>query len=233
MQLLAVPGAGQNKPSSVEFIAVGGGANGTGGNWTNNEYGTGGGGGGTAAGTLTNPTSGTVTVGAAEADSVFFGNTGYKGARGSDSQQPPYSYGGTGGGRSTTGGGNGGNGGTVDVAGSAGFQSSITGVATYYGGGGGGSSYYTGAAGGSGGGGSGGGVTPGDSTDAGGTNTGGGGGGNPFGAGASGGSGVVIMRYTDTFDDPVSIGAGLTYTKTTSGGYKIFKFTAGTGTVTF
>jgi hypothetical protein len=29
-----------------------------------------------------------------------------------------------------------------------------------------------------------------------------------------------------------SIAGGLTYTLTTSGGYKIYKFTAGTGTVT-
>jgi hypothetical protein len=29
-----------------------------------------------------------------------------------------------------------------------------------------------------------------------------------------------------------AIGGGLTYTLTTTGGYKIYKFTAGTGTVT-
>jgi hypothetical protein len=44
---------------------------------------------------------------------------------------------------------------------------------------------------------------------------------------------VVIIRYSDTRDDISTIGAGLTYTKTTSGGYKIYSFTAGTGTVTF
>jgi hypothetical protein len=42
----------------------------------------------------------------------------------------------------------------------------------------------------------------------------------------------VIFRYPDTNTDLTSIGAGLTYTKTTSGGYKIYSFTAGTGTVT-
>jgi hypothetical protein len=42
----------------------------------------------------------------------------------------------------------------------------------------------------------------------------------------------VILRYVDTKDDLTSIGGGLTYTKTTTGGYKIYKFTAGTGTVT-
>lgn len=232
MQILGSPAA-RNTPSSVEFIAVGGGANGTGGNWTNNIYGMGGGGGGMAAGTLTNPVSGAITVGAAEQDSEFFGNFGYKGSRGTADQQPEFSVGGTGGGRSTTGGGNGGNGGKYDTAGSAGPTSSITGTSVNYGGGGGGSSFYVGGAGGAGGGGSGGGLNPGDATESGAANTGGGGGGNPFGGGGSGGSGVVVMRYADNFDDPFSIGGGLTYTKTTSGGFKIFTFTAGTGTVTF
>jgi hypothetical protein len=43
----------------------------------------------------------------------------------------------------------------------------------------------------------------------------------------------VIIRYTDTFADITTIGGGLTYTKTTTGGYKIYSFTAGTDTVTF
>jgi hypothetical protein len=42
----------------------------------------------------------------------------------------------------------------------------------------------------------------------------------------------VILRYPNTFSDFTSIGGGLTYTKTDSGGYTIYKFTAGTGTVT-
>jgi hypothetical protein len=65
-------------------------------------------------------------------------------------------------------------------------------------------------------------------------NTGGGGGGggaNSF-AGGAGGSGVVIIRYADTFDDLTSISGGLTYAKTTPTGYKVYSFTAGTGTVT-
>jgi hypothetical protein len=48
----------------------------------------------------------------------------------------------------------------------------------------------------------------------------------------NGGSGVVILRYADTFADLASIGGGLTYSKTTTGGYTIYTFTAGTGTVT-
>jgi len=39
---------------------------------------------------------------------------------------------------------------------------------------------------------------------------------------------VEVMVVTDL----TSIGGGLTYTKTTSGGYTIYTFTAGTGTVT-
>jgi hypothetical protein len=40
------------------------------------------------------------------------------------------------------------------------------------------------------------------------------------------------LRYADTSPDLTSVGGGLTYTLTTTGGYKIYKFTAGTGTVT-
>jgi len=52
------------------------------------------------------------------------------------------------------------------------------------------------------------------------------------GAGATGGSGIVVIRYANTYADLTSIGAGLTYTKTTPTGYKVYTFTAGTGTVT-
>ena len=66
-------------------------------------------------------------------------------------------------------------------------------------------------------------------------NTGSGGGGagtaSANAAGGAGGSGVVIIRYANTYDDLTSIGAGLTYTKTTPTGYKVYTFTAGTGTV--
>jgi hypothetical protein len=55
----------------------------------------------------------------------------------------------------------------------------------------------------------------------------------------NGGSGRVIIRYPDSFDNLTAIDAGLTKTgggltpTTTSGGYKIYEFTGGTGTVTF
>jgi hypothetical protein len=71
---------------------------------------------------------------------------------------------------------------------------------------------------------------------AGGTNTGGGGGGGSnepiYINGASGGSGIVIIKYPDTktISNP---GGGLTYSTTTSGGFKVTTFTAGTGTVQF
>jgi hypothetical protein len=51
-------------------------------------------------------------------------------------------------------------------------------------------------------------------------------------AGGNGGSGVVVLRYPDTFADLTSIGGGLTYAKTTPTGFKVYTFTAGTGTVT-
>ena len=64
---------------------------------------------------------------------------------------------------------------------------------------------------------------------------GGGGGGSEYasgGGGGNGGSGIVIIRYADTFADLATIDVGLTYSVSTSGGYKIYQFTAGTGTVT-
>jgi hypothetical protein len=57
--------------------------------------------------------------------------------------------------------------------------------------------------------------------------------------GGDGGSGIVIIRYPDSIRDLASIGGGLTKTgggttpTTTTGGFKIYVFTAGTGSVTF
>jgi hypothetical protein len=66
------------------------------------------------------------------------------------------------------------------------------------------------------------------------TNTGGGGGGSERNGGGdtNGGSGIVIFRYPSNFNNISTIGAGLTYTLTTANGYKIYTFTAGTGTIT-
>ena len=51
--------------------------------------------------------------------------------------------------------------------------------------------------------------------------------------GMNGGSGIVILRYANTYPDITTISGGLTYAKTTPSGYKVYTFTAGTGTVTF
>jgi hypothetical protein len=40
------------------------------------------------------------------------------------------------------------------------------------------------------------------------------------------------LRYPDSLPNLTTIGGGLTSTLTTTGGYKIYTFTAGTGTVT-
>jgi hypothetical protein len=74
-------------------------------------------------------------------------------------------------------------------------------------------------------------------------NTGGGGGGsNAYGGGkpgANGGSGIVIIRYPDTQPDLSSIGAGLIKTgggltpTVTTGGYKVYEFTSGSGNIGF
>jgi hypothetical protein len=51
--------------------------------------------------------------------------------------------------------------------------------------------------------------------------------------GAAGGRGIVIIAYPNNYPNLASIGAGLTYTldTTTRTGYKVYKFTDGTGTV--
>jgi hypothetical protein len=43
----------------------------------------------------------------------------------------------------------------------------------------------------------------------------------------------VVIAYPDTYANLSSIGVGLTYTldTTTRSGYKVYKFTAGTGTI--
>jgi hypothetical protein len=48
----------------------------------------------------------------------------------------------------------------------------------------------------------------------------------------NGGSGVLVIAYPNTMPDLV-ISAGLTYNSPTRSGYKVYRFTAGTGTVTF
>jgi hypothetical protein len=63
------------------------------------------------------------------------------------------------------------------------------------------------------------------------TGGGGGGGGQTSGNGANGGSGVVIVKYPDTIT--LTIGAGLTSSTTSAGGFKVTTFTAGTDVISF
>ena len=182
------------------------------------------------------------------------GNYGTATSHGSD----PGAYGSEGGGGSagtlySGGGGGGATGAGVDASGAAsgdggnggaGLTSSITGVSVVYAEGGGGgmvqesSAYPTLGGGTAGAGGRGGGSSAGEDGLA---NTGSGGGG--AGATTSGGSsnlgggdgaaGVCIIAYPSRFAAP-TISNGLTYTLLTSrSGYKVYKFTAGTGTVTW
>jgi hypothetical protein len=125
-------------------------------------------------------------------------------------------------------------------AGGDGKQYSITGTATYYAGGGGGGARSSGSrgqtAGGLGGGGTGSSSSSNNGT-AGTSNTGGGGGGSQgYNAGTSasgnaGGSGVVIIAYPAT-KPALTISGGLTYDQPTRSGYRVYRFTAGSGTIT-
>ncbi len=119
--------------------------------------------------------------------------------------------------------------------GGIGRQSSITGVATYYagGGGGGGVSGNSGGSGGLGGGGAGRNAASGDNAT--GHGSGGGGAGYPGTvAGGAGSGGLVVLAYPSSITD-LSVSPGLTYTLDTAtrSGYKVYKFTSGSGTITF
>jgi hypothetical protein len=158
---------------------------------------------------------------------------GYAGGTGSD----PYGAGG---------GGAGGIGHTQSIHGNIdggnGVSNSITGSAVTYGGGGGGGRRRSGggqgpSSGGTGGGGAGG--SGANAATSGTANTGGGGGGGNYEgpspssqAGGNGGSGVVIIAYPNTYAALTSIGAGLTYDQPTRSGYRVYRFTAGSGTIT-
>ena len=117
-----------------------------------------------------------------------------------------------------------------------GLASSITGTSTYYAGGGGGGYATPGtsdsaAQGGLGGGGNGGGGQP-ASGQNGQANTGGGGGGGRNGAGGVGGSGVAIVAYPATYPE-LAVAPSLTYTQPTRLGYRVYRFTAGSGLIAF
>ena len=101
------------------------------------------------------------------------------------------------------------------------------------GGGGGGNDARNSGSAGTGGAGGGGAGGNGNGT-AGSANTGGGGGGGGFSgglaSGGAGGSGIVILKVPE--GSGIVVGSGLTSSVATSGGFDIYSFTAGTGTVT-
>jgi hypothetical protein len=117
--------------------------------------------------------------------------------------------------------------------GGSGISSSITGTSQFYSGGGGGGS-RSGGAGGSGGsgvGGNGGANGGGSSASSYGSGGGGGGSSNGVSNGGSGSSGVLIIAYPSTI--PALTISGLTYDQPTRSGYRVYRFTAGSGTITF
>lgn len=150
-------------------------------------------------------------------------------------------YGGGGGGGA---GGSGGNGGATSGAGGLGLANSITGSSIFYAGGGGaGANKYSvtsGASGGSSIGGAGGSAISNGGSGAANTGSGGGAGGANSGAGdgtaggngGAGGNGVVIIAYPNTFPALTTIPGTLTYDQPTRSGYRVYRFTAGTGTIT-
>jgi len=218
----ATTGGNGGSSQLATLTALGGGASGWDG-LQNGVAGGSGGGAGTYAGT---PNSG----GAATQPSSASGGFGYAGGSTTDL------------GLAAGGGGAGGAGqdGTAGGAGGIGKQYSITGTATYYAGGGGGGARSSASrgqtAGGLGGGGTGSSSSS-NNGSAGTANTGGGGGGTqgyPVGTstgGNPGGSGVVIIAYPNT-KPALSISGGLTYDQPTRTGYRVYRFTAGSGTIT-
>jgi len=220
---------GSNGANTIlgDITAFGGGA---GKGWTAGQGSSGGSGGGGGSGTGYGAGGGATTQ-TSPSGATGYGNIGGTGNPGSN----PYSGGG--------GGGAGGAGGNATAStsvanGGVGLAYSITGTSVYYAGGGGSGteegSYTSSGLGGNGGGGRGGYLnTPGVSGTA---NTGGGGGGGGYPqaayASGAGGSGVVIIAYPNTFAVP-TISGGLTYDQPTRSGYRVYRFTAGSGTVTF
>jgi hypothetical protein len=162
------------------------------------------------------------------------GSTGGSGGGGSGGAGSAGTAGQGNAGSSSGGGGGAGSAGTIN--GGIGLQSSITGVSTYYAGGGAG----YGGLGGLGGGGNSSSVFP-TPGGAGTPNTGGGGGSaslngaynGQLAAGGEGGSGIVVIAYQTTYLAPTYIDPGLTYTvdNVTRSGYRVYKFTGGTGSI--
>ena len=151
---------------------------------------------------------------------VYTGGTGNDGGNGgsSVSANSTYSSAGAGGGAAASASGwNSGNG----------VESSITGTQFWYAGGGAGGQYSASGSVGLGG-------TPRGASGASNTGAGAGAGSNYSSYNKVGGSGVVIYAYPSTAPALTTIPGTLTYTvdTTTRSGYRVYKFTAGSGTVT-
>jgi hypothetical protein len=229
-QSASVNATGFNGEDTVfgNITAFGGGA---GKGWTAGQGGNGGSGGGGGSGTGY-ASGGGISTQTSPLGATGYGNIGGTGLSGSG----PYSGGG-GGGAGAAGGNGTAN--TSVANGGIGRQYSITGTATYYAGGGGSGTeegnFTSSGLGGLGGGGRGGYLnTVGVSGTA---NTGGGGGGGGYPqasyASGAGGSGVVIIAYPDTFPPLTTIPGTLTYDQPTRAGYRVYRFKAGTGTISF
>jgi hypothetical protein len=146
------------------------------------------------------------------------------------------------GGNNLSGGGGGGAGGggspapngVTGGAGGIGAPNSITGSAVYYAGGGGGCGNSTGGAGTptTGGGGSSNGGDP-SNGNPGTVNTGGGGGASrgSVGVAGTGGPGVVIIAYPTAHNALSSINPGLSYDQPSRPGFRVYRFTGGTGPI--
>jgi len=138
---------------------------------------------------------------------------GFPGGNATTNSAP--SYGGGGGGAGGAG-SNGTAGDNSQIAGGPGVASSITGTSVIY------------AAGGKGGGDN----TPDSSTVNGTDGLGNGGDGEGLTAKRRGGSGVIVIAYPNTYPAIATIPGTLTYDQPTRAGYRVYRFTAGTGTIT-
>jgi hypothetical protein len=192
-----------------------------------------------------------ITIGAGGAGAIYNGNLAVLGTNGNSSTAFGItSVGGGGGGGQDTNGISGGSGGGAGGFGGAPKQTGGSGTTNQGYAGGGGTDVYGGAGGGAGGAAST--ITAGlgiassvtgssvtraiggayQNSTAGTANTGNGGSGSRTTSNSgNGGSGIVIIKFPDSRN--VTISAGLTSTNTSLGGFKIYTFTAGTGTVTF
>jgi len=151
---------------------------------------------------------------------AYAGGTGLDGGNGGTTPSPNTTYGSAAGGGGAGGSASGWNSGN-------GIGSSITGTLTYYAGGGAGGQYSNSGTAGLGG-------TGRNFPGAPNSGAGAGAGSGQGGTNCNGGSGVVIYAYPSVVPPLTTIPGTLTYTvdTTTRPGYRVYKFTAGSGTVT-